>query len=58
MRDEEKYFLLAGLGVAILIGYLMGQHAKKDGFSFGKSFFYTTASIFGLVCVFWQWYWK
>ena len=58
MREEEKYFLLLGLVVAAIVGYLMGQHAKKDGFSFGKSFFYTAVGIFALFCIFWQWYWK
>jgi hypothetical protein len=58
MSDEEKYFLASSLLVAVFLGFLMGQHAKKDGFSFGKSFFYTTVGVFGLACAFWQWYWK
>jgi hypothetical protein len=58
MRDEEKYFLLIGLLVSLFIAFFIAQHNKSQGYSFGKTYFFASVSLFGLVCVFWQWYWK
>lgn len=57
MREEEIYFISIGCICAVLIGFLVGRNSKSQGYSFGKSFFFSCIGLIGLVFVLWEWYW-
>jgi hypothetical protein len=57
MGDGEKYFLIGGMILAVIISYLSAQHGKTRGFSFTQAFIYGTIALCGLVLMAWQYFW-
>lgn len=58
MGDGEKYFLIIGMILAVVISYLSAQHGKTRGYSFTKSFIYGTIALAGLVFMAWKYFWN
>jgi hypothetical protein len=57
MRKEEYYFIIVGCLVAIAAAFAVARYNAKQGYSFGKNFFYTSIILIGAVFYIWQWIW-